>query len=275
VTPRLRAAFGAVSLLAACRPSPGPAPTLAPSPRPAAASAPPARAAPCVLPGEPVLVKQEGAARLERWDLDDGPPWTSETLPEAPGFAAYRAAIRAAGNDRPRPLSDRAPPADEREREVWRREDANADLVFDGKMVRPIRCLEAALFARQDARHSELTHPTEFVASIVRRGGRLRVYFGGSDQMFPRGAFYGIEQARADVADGWTFWAVLHNHTVVTYQGRPALGMPAPSTNDVQLMRGLVEDVGLREAWVTNGFYTGVVPGEALARFHGPPEASR
>lgn len=239
---------------------------------PAPAPAPPARTAACALPGEPVIVKEQGAARVERWDFDDGPQWSSETLPDAPGFAAYRAAIRAAGNDRLRPLADRAPPANDDEREAWRREDANATLVFDGNMVRPIRCLEAAFFARQDARYSELTRPTEFIVSILRRDGRLRAYVGSSDQMFPRGAFYGIDQARADVSAGWAYWVILHNHTVVTYQGKPALGVPAPSINDVQLFRALAAEAGLREVWVTNGFYTGVVPAEALARFQGPLE---
>ncbi len=278
VLSRPSAALAALTLLA-CHAPPGPAPPAPAAPALAApASAAPglvpsAPAAPCALPGEPVVVKQEGEARIERWDLDDGPLWSSEALPAAPGFAAYRAAIRDAGNDRLRPVSERAPPASEREREAMRRDDANAALVFDGGLVRPIRCLEAALFARQDARYSELTHPTEHIVSILRRGGRLRVYVGGSDRLFSRGAFYGIDQARADVAEGWTYHAVLHNHTVVTYRGKPALGTPAPSTNDVQLMRALVEEAGLREVWVTNGFYTGVVPAAALARFHGPPEA--
>ena len=232
----------------------------------------PVAAPKCELPGEPEIIKRDGASVLERWDLVDAPVWQGETLPDAPGYAAFRGAIRDAGGDLPRPRQDPPQPKDDVERELWAREDANAALVYDGGMVRPIRCLEAALFARQDARYSELTHPTEFVASILRRDGRLRIYVGSSDQMFPRGAFYGLDEARADAARGWDYWAALHNHTVVTHEGKPALGTPAPSTNDVHLLRGLVEDAGLREAWVTNGMYTGVVPGPALAGFHGPLE---
>jgi hypothetical protein len=208
---------------------------------------------------------------LLRWDVADAAVLHGETLPDAPGYAAYRAAIRDAGGDRSRPIHDPHQPADEREREVWRREAANAALVHDGGLVRPVRCLEAALFAHQDARYSELTHPTELVATILRKGDRLRIYAGGSDQMFPPGRFYGIDEARADAADGWDFWVILHNHTVQRHDGKPALGSPAPSTNDVHLVRNLLEDTPVREIWVTNGMYTGVVPAERIVDFHGPP----
>lgn len=45
------------------------------------------------------------------------------------------------------------------------------------------------------------------------------------------------------------------------------MGFPAPSTSDVQLARSLVANLGLREVWVTNGMYTGVVAAENLGRF--------
>lgn len=50
--------------------------------------------------------------------------------------------------------------------------------------------------------------------------------------------------------------------------GKPALGVPAPSTSDVQLFKRLVEDLGLREVWVTNGMYTGIVHSENLGQFN-------
>jgi hypothetical protein len=89
--------------------------------------------------------------------------------------------------------------------------------------------------------------------------------------MFPRGAYYGTDEARADVAAGWTFWTVFHNHTVKTLAGKPALGSPAPSINDVHLFQQLVAELGLEEIWVTNGMYTAVIPGAALAEFQTPP----
>jgi hypothetical protein len=190
-------------------------------------------------------------------------------LPEASGFASFRSAITEAGGDHQRPEADPPRPTTDAEREMWRREDANAALVYgeDGE-VRPVRCLEAALFARQDARYSQLTRPTEFIAHVLRREDRLKVYFGAGDATFPPRSVYGLDRVRGDVAAGWEYWAILHNHTVRTLNGRPALGVPAPSTSDVQLFRSLVAELGLREVWVTNGMYTGIVPAERLSKFH-------
>jgi len=113
--------------------------------------------------------------------------------------------------------------------------DTAALMYAGGGDVRPIRCLEAALFGLQDARYSELTRPTEFVAHILRHDDRLKVYLGASDQMFPPRPFDGLNEVAVDVAAGWQYWVVLHNHTVRTLDGKPALGMPTPSTSDMQL----------------------------------------
>ena len=225
-------------------------------------------AARCELP-EPTVLRREGNSVLQVWELPAAAVWFGTTTPDAPGYLAYRAAIRAAGGDRARPVADPPQPKDDAERELWRREDHNAALMYaTGGEVRPIRCLEAALFALQDARYSELTRPTEFVAHILRRDDRLKVYFAASDVMFPPKDFYGRQEVAAEVAAGWEYWVVLHNHTVRTLDGKPALGVPAPSTSDVQLFKGLVEDLGLREVWVTNGMYTGIVHSENLGQFN-------
>ena len=215
-----------------------------------------------------MVLRQEGNAVLQRWELAADRVWCGETVPNATGYQAYRTAIRAAGGDWARPVADPPKPKDDAERELWRREDVNAALMYStGGQVRPIRCLEAALFAWQDARYPELSRPTEFIAHILRRDDRLEVYFAAGDQLFLPRQFDGMKEAAAAVADGWQYWALLRNHTVRTLDGKPALGMPAPSTSDVELFRGLAKDVGLREVWITNGMYTGVVPSGNLGRF--------
>ena len=60
---------------------------------------------------------------------------------------------------------------------------------------------------------------------------------------------------------------MLHNHTVRKLDGKAALGVPAPSTSDGQMFKGLVEDLGLREVWVTNGMFTGIVRSDNLGQF--------
>src|SRR5688572_486333 len=54
-----------------------------------------AAAARCELP-EPTVVRRDGTAMLQTWDLPADPVWFSATLPEAPGYNAYRVAIRQA-----------------------------------------------------------------------------------------------------------------------------------------------------------------------------------
>jgi hypothetical protein len=121
---------------------------------------------------DPAVLRREGNVVMLRWDLSASPIWMSETLPDAPRYVAYRAAIQAVGNDVLRPKlilkSDT-----EVGREIGRREEHNTALMYSGAgHVRPIRCLEAALFAFQDARYSELTKPAEFIAHVLRRGDR-------------------------------------------------------------------------------------------------------
>lgn len=215
------------------------------------------------------MLRRERNAVMQAWVMRADPIWESDTLPSAPGYLAYRDTIRAADGDLVRPVSDPPRPANEAESNLWARESANVDLMFSGAgEVRGIRCLEAALFALQDARYSQLSRPTEFIAHVLRREDSLKVYFSASDVMFPPREFYGQTEVAGDVAAGWEYQAALHNHTVLTLNGKRALGVPAPSTSDVQLFRSLVEDLGLRAVWVTNGMYTGVVRAESLVRFH-------
>jgi hypothetical protein len=220
----------------------------------------------CELP-EPAVLFRDGNTVMLRWELPPSPVWMSDTLPDRPGYAAYRAAIKAAGSDVERPMLILKSDTDD-EREIGRREEHNTALMYSGAgHVHPIRCLEAALFAFQDARYSELTKPTEFIAHVLQRGNQLKVYFGASDTMFPPKHVYGFADVASDVAAGWEYLSVLHNHTVQTLDGKPNLGVPVPSTSDVALFRGIGLRLGLREVWVTNGVYTGVVPSENLSQF--------
>jgi hypothetical protein len=223
----------------------------------------------CALPQATVL-RRDGNAAMHVWDLPPASVWLSETTPDVAGYQAYRSAIRAVGTDNPKAILHLSPPKDEAEREIVHDEQYNYALFYSGGgEVRPVRCLEAALFAFQDARYSQLTQPTEFVAHILRKNDRLKVYLGASDTMFPPKSFYGFAEVAGDVAEGWQYWAVLHNHPATTPDGKPTLGVPSPSTSDVPLFRGLAARLGLQEVWVTNGLYTGVVPVANLTRFRG------
>ena len=225
---------------------------------------------PCELP-EPTVLISEGSAVLQVWELPDQPVWFGETLPRSPGYVAYRDAVRAAGSDEPRPPVVVPTVTGDADREVWRREAANVALMYAGAGdVRAVKCLDAALFALQHTRYSQLTQPTEFIAHVLRMDGRLKIYFGAGGEPFPPKRVYGTDEVAVDVAAGWQYWIALHNHPLQTRgDGTRALGVPVPSTSDVSLLAGLAARLGLREVWVTNGMYTGVVPAASLIKFSG------
>lgn len=245
------------------------------TPRPEV-STPPAPPTRCALPAAPEIVKRDGAAVLERWELPAADVLFSAALPDDAGYARYRRAIHEAGGDVIHPIADPPEITTDALREVWRREDLNLALAYSGQggTIRPIHCLEALLFARQHARHDELTSPTELGVLVLRRiiDGQpmLRIYMGSSDVMFPPHSVYGSDEATADHAAGWELLVHLHNHTIRKHAGKPALGVTAPSTNDVQFLRSLAEHTGLASAWVTNGVFTIEIPAAALARYQPP-----
>ena len=228
----------------------------------------------CQFPFESTVVGREGTAVLLMWETEASSLWSSIRLPADTAYARYRRQIEAAGADQMHPAQ--FVPVHQRDEPFWARELRNVELAYGGEagVIRPVQCLDALLFAFQNARVSQLERPTEFLASVLRKtsGGRtrLRVYFGAGDEMFPPKAVYGFDQVERDVADGWEYMAMLHNHTIQDADGEMRLGVPAPSISDVQLLTGLVERVGLNQAWVTNGVYTVVIDASALALYLGP-----
>ena len=74
--------------------------------------------------------------------------------------------------------------------------------------------------------------------------------------MFPPKEVYGFEIVRRFLAEGWSYWYSIHNHTVQKRGDSLALGIPAPSTSDVQFYRSLGKEMRLDSLRVTNGFYT-------------------
>lgn len=226
----------------------------------------------CTMPSTRTTVREQDGALVEVWELPLGDVLT-DALPDQQAFLEYREVIERAGAAVRRPIAD--PPLIENEEmaAVWRDEFFNNDLVFEEGVgsVDPISCLDALLFARQASRVSPLTNPTEFLASVLRRdtdtGANLLVVFGAGSEMFVPRDFYGLDLVREYVAEGWSYWYAIHNHTVQRNGDRPALGVPAPSTSDVRLMRSLGETHGLDSARVTNGFYTFNASIEELVRF--------
>ena len=216
----------------------------------------------CALPTDPATVREDGDAVLLVWTFPAEDVYAQAVLPVDSAFLNYRAAIRADGGDLRRPVADQPVPRTEAEADNWRDEHFNHELAQSGEVgsIEPITCLDALLFAYQNARVSQLEQPTEFLASVLRRdvdgGTELAVVFGAGHEMFPPKSVYGFDVVEEHLADGWRWWYALHNHTIQRNGERLALGSPTLSTSDVQLMRNLTGDGGLENARVTNGFYT-------------------
>jgi hypothetical protein len=216
----------------------------------------------CVLPGSLRTLRQDGNAVLLLWQFAAESVYSAFVIPPDSGYLAFRAAVRADSADLRRPIADAPKPKDEAEAAMWRDEEVNNELAQTGTVgkIERINCLDALLFAFQNARVPELTHPTEFLASVLRREseGRLdlTVVFGAGEEMFPPKSVYGFDIVDKYVAQGWRYWYLIHDHTLQRNGDRIALGTPTLSTSDVQLVRSLAAEHGLESARVTNGFYT-------------------
>ena len=216
----------------------------------------------CEMPGRTRTILDRDGLILETWELPSAEVLSQTELPDGPAFLRYRAAVEQDGANVLRPVADPPIIRTEAEAEVWRDEDFNNELVFNSGVgsIDPITCLDALLFSRQASRISQIEQPTEFLASVLRRetatGQDLVVVFGAGSEMFPPREVYGFEVVDSLVAEGWSYWYAIHNHTVQKNGDLLALGVPAPSTSDVGLYRSLAEEMGLQSFRVTNGFYT-------------------
>ena len=226
----------------------------------------------CRLPSDPVEVREEGGAVLVVWEMPAEDVYGAPVLPADPGLLAWRAALRADSANLLRPVGDEPEPATEEEAALREDERFNGELALQGEVgeIAPITCLDALLFAYQNARVSQLERPTEFLASVLRRdaadGPRLAVVFGAGSEMYPPKWVYGFDVVDAYRDAGWRWLYVLHNHTTQPNGERLVLGTPTLSTSDVQLTRGLAAERGLEGARVTNGFLTFSAPYGDLRR---------
>ena len=226
----------------------------------------------CALLPDPVLVWQEEGNVQKVWTFPLAPVHGAPVLPDEPGLLAYRAAIRSRGAVEKHPALQLPPPQDEAEAEIWRDEEFNNALVYGGEVgaIEPITCLDALLFAEQNARMAQLEHPTEFLASVLVResGGttEVTVIFGAGMEFFPPMSVYGAEIVERYVAEGWRYRYFLHNHTI---QADGSLGVPVPSTSDVRFARSLATNRGLERIRVTNGFFTFDAPARELEMMRG------
>jgi hypothetical protein len=102
--------------------------------------------------------------------------------------------------------------------------------------------------------------------ALTRRATWLRRVHTGDARKLRRGTTNQVSACLC-VGAGRTEGLLQRHGRRCALDGKRALGIPAPSTSDVQLFKGLAERLGLRKVWVTSGMYTGVVHSENLGQF--------
>lgn len=246
------------------------------------------RAVECRLP-EPVELWSEGPAHekggklLARYDVDDAPVWWSEALPASPRLEAFRTAMRAAVGDVAQDaLMAKAIAAGGSAGDPATKHNVEVARALAPTAVAPMRCMEAALFDAQMQRLDMVAHPSEILALILRganseSGGKsendkLRIYTwtvndAGIGRVGPI-----REVAERDLAAGWKLAIAFHDHNFFVDRVGPAGapdpgGVIAPSAPDAQILKAFRDDLGMAEAWISNGFDTGKWQAAALDRF--------
>jgi hypothetical protein len=172
-----------------------------------------------------------------------------------------------------------------RQREFFRgqaSELAVYDKVLSGQTgrVRAISCLEARLLTEHLKRFPTWKKATEFQAIALtgntQLGPTLRVYFASADLGGVTPTFGSLFEThiKRDIGDGWVPEFHLHNHPFNESRASniDVAGTPIPSAGDANSYIWLRNQLGLREARITNGFSTIELPArdfEALQRTDG------
>lgn len=228
---------------------------LAPAAAPAASS--------CRWEGPRVELQREPALVVSRWDVPASAALDAELLAPGPGLERYRRWGRERAGDtdafallrRQADLYARVNPRDEPKiRLILRRAVGR---------VAPMSCLEGLLFEDHQSRFPAEGY-NEFVALVLRKGGRLRVYSlsSGSGNGSGIGASHIRAHIDADRADGWELELNLHNHPFApAREGQTDIGgTTVPSGDaaggDLRVYAEQIRDWDLRVAAVTNGYDT-------------------
>ncbi|MEM7372299.1 MAG: hypothetical protein AAF587_27015 [Bacteroidota bacterium] len=219
-----------------------------------------------LLETSPIIIKEDGPALFQYWELaQDRRLWEAE-LGNFPALEAYKdSLIMALGDSLLRQLLQRelhqaAPPSSSPD------SLDNYHLIHEGHVgkIQAITYLEAEILNYQLSRFPLFSHPTEFHGFILQNDslGRIRIYFGASDQGWPPKATPLVEHMEGIIDEGWRLSHHLHNHYESAENNY--LGIMAPSLADAHYFKVLHARFEVEEARITNGFCTLLLSGEEL-----------
>lgn len=199
-----------------------------------------------------------GSKILQVWDIQDHPILWSKADP--PNYQAFRRRVIALMKNADPVHLLRANPS------------RNNDLVADNAKlwVKPATCLQKLLHQVQHERLDTLETPTEYAAVLLHQSPqRLRIYYYSNNQN-GIGRMNAITQPVAQAhQDGWRVIAGLHNHNFRPDDAQ-LNGAVAPSLPDAQFNIRFAAQVGMAQAWITNGLDTAEIPGSAFHLFEQP-----
>lgn len=229
----------------------------------------------CLLPEPIEIINVEEPREKERHEVfrfrNEPSFWKSS---ETNSLAQYRSRVEKKLGEEPAPrrLIELERQSFQKRQEDWSKSTAqNMDLALEGLgQIEESSCLQWRLTERQYSRFDPISRPTEFMAYILQRNDDVMIYFSGSDRPGARMRHKIADRVADDLKDGWKLVAHLHNHNFFfdreigdrNYSTAENLddvgGGVVPSLPDVHFTRGLMEDFGDFEVWVTNGFHTGI-----------------
>ena len=211
---------------------------------------------------EPIVQHRDGDELHQYWLLADRPDLWETVAPVHESLTRYREQVREI-------LPDTSPLGlirSNRQLNPWLEREYPAEgrinrLVEAGVgRHRPMNCLESHLLAYQAARFPLYEQPSEIVALIVKRsdasGDLVKVYIAADNDAIVPKPNWAVESVEIDVAEGWRFHSVFHNHTFDHSEERSLVPVAAPSASDLQVSVALDERLGLEYVLVTDGFST-------------------
>lgn len=217
----------------------------------------------CKLP-DPTIINQAPHQLLQTWTMDDTPILWSEQLPNNVALTGFQMEIKKRVDDLD-PYSVLQREYDDFIRSndpLYLAEGAKIKLVIAkyAGVIRPMNCLEAALFSVQLERQSMIEQPSEFGAFILRNGDashpKLKIYYATWDRPGGKVDSALMDRVDADLSAGWVLWRHLHNHNFFFQHPISVMGGVCPSKPDVGLYLDLQRNSDLRSAAITNGFST-------------------
>jgi hypothetical protein len=226
---------------------------------------------------KPTVLKENGVEIFQQWQFDDAAYLWETNFVQPNSIKVYKDSLsKILGKDTVNFILLKRAYQDKTYQlvETKNGDSINAQLIHScalGK-IRPINYLESQLLDYQMCRYPLLSHPTEFHGFILIHDSlnQVKVYFAASDQPWPPKPHVILEALENDLTMGWTFKYHLHNHYEPKTNGY--VGILAPSTNDVQFYRFLVEDYDLDYALVTNGFHTVEIQKEDFQKLKSPED---